>query len=256
MTTTVSRSGGRGGAGQAVAFLTVFGRGVVPTPASLAWFPVVGAAIGTSLGVAWWGLEQVFPAAVAAVVVVAADLVMTGMLHFDGLCDSADGLLPHLSRKRRLEVMREPQVGAFGILTAVVVLVARLVALSTIAPVSWWKAALLLGAVWAVSRSVMVMATARMRYVRAEGIAAAFLSENATVGLAVGCALGAIALAAAALIAWWPVAGIPVLAAALAGAGAVLLLADRRLGGYTGDVLGAAGVIGETLALLVAAARW
>ncbi|MGO9560606.1 MAG: adenosylcobinamide-GDP ribazoletransferase [Acidimicrobiales bacterium] len=239
-----------------MAFLTVFGRGAVPTPASLSWFPVVGAAIGTTLGVAWWGLEQVFPAAIAAVVVVAADLAITGMLHFDGLCDSADGLLPHLSTERRLEVMREPQVGAFGILAAVVVLVARVVALGTIAPISWWKAALLLGAIWAVSRSVMVMATARLRYVRSGGIAAVFLSDDAKIGPAASCALGAVAVAGAALVAWWPVAGIPVLTAALAGSGAVFLLAERRLGGYTGDVLGAAGVVGETLALLVAAARW
>jgi adenosylcobinamide-GDP ribazoletransferase len=256
VTTTISRSGVRGGAGQAVAFLTVFGRGAVPTPASLAWFPLVGAAIGSVLGLVWWGLSQVFPPGVAAVIVVAADVGVTGMLHFDGLLDAADGLLPHLSPERRLEVMSEPGVGAFAVVIALVVVIARVVALSSISPVSWWKAVLLLGALWVVSRSAMVVATARMRYVREGGIAAAFLSGEAKAGPALGTALFGIGAAGAALVAWHVVAGLPVVAAALVGASAVLLLAQRRLGGYTGDVLGAAGVIGETLGLLVAAAKW
>jgi adenosylcobinamide-GDP ribazoletransferase len=63
-------------------------------------------------------------------------------------------------------------------------------------------------------------------------------------------------VAAVALV-WWHAAAAPaILGAELAGAGLVLWLAHRRLGGYTGDVLGAAGLLGETLALLLASAKW
>lgn len=246
------------GAEQALAFLTVFGRGVSPTAASLAWFPLIGAGIGVALGLVWWGLLQVFPAIVAAIVVVGADVAVTGMLHFDGLLDTADGLLPHLPVERRLAVMSEPTAGAFAVVTGCTVVVARVAVFSAVSPVSWWKAVLLVGGLWMLSRSVMVIAASRMRYVRSRGIATAFLqtSGRAVPGVASLAAAGGIIAAGVALVCWYPVAGIPVLAAALVAAGAVLLLAQRRLGGFTGDVLGAAAVIGETVGLLVASARW
>jgi adenosylcobinamide-GDP ribazoletransferase len=67
--------------------------------------------------------------------------------------------------------------------------------------------------------------------------------------------VGAAALAAAALAGGWP-AGPAAAVALVCGAGGVVALARRRLGGFTGDVLGAAGVVGQTCALVVAAARW
>src|SRR3954469_8033716 len=100
------------GARQALSFLTPIGGAATPSPRALPWFPVVGAAIGAALGGVWWlaagvwpaaaapptgaalggvwGLAaEVGPAAVAAAVVVAADLALTGLLHLDGLADSA-----------------------------------------------------------------------------------------------------------------------------------------------------------------------
>jgi len=232
----------------AVSFLTVLGRGGRPRPSTLRWFPVVGAGLGLLLGAVWWGASRVWPPAVAAAVVVAADLALTGLLHLDGLADSADGLLPHLSQQRRLEVMRTPDVGAFGMGASAATLLARWAALSVLAP-----APLLLGGLWCASRSAMAAVPGRLRYARGEeGLAAAFTGVAVPVGL-LGLALAAsLALATG----WRVVAGPASVAAAAAGFAAVVGLAVRRVGGFTGDVLGAAGLIAETVGLMVAAARW
>jgi adenosylcobinamide-GDP ribazoletransferase len=192
----------------------------------------------------------VFPPLVAGGIVVAADLALTGMLHADGLIDAADGLLPHLERARRLQVMTEPQVGAFGVAAAVGVLGLRLVALGSVVPGSALKGVLLLGAIWMASRSAMGLAMARLPYARDAGIATAFAGSRCLAPV-----LGLV-VAAGALVWWHAIAAPAVLGAELLGAGLVLWLAQRRLGGYTGDVLGAAGLLGETLALLLATAKW
>ena len=234
----------------AVGLLTVVGGAGEPGVATVRWFPVVGAALGGGLGASWWALGRAFPALVAGGIVVAADLAVTGLLHADGLIDAADGLLPHLERARRLQVMAEPQVGAFGVAVAVGVFGLRLAALGSVEPASALKGALLLGAIWMASRSIMAIAMSRLRYARDTGMASVYGGSRSIVP-AVGLA------ASAAALVWWHASAAPaVFGAELVGAGLVLWLAHRRLGGYTGDVLGAAGLVGETLALLLAAAKW
>src|SRR4051812_18747118 len=97
----------------ALGLLTTFGRrGGALSSRSLLWFPVIGAGLGAIVGGAWWVADQAWSPLAAAVIVVIVDLAVTGMLHLDGLADSADGLLPHATRERRLEIMRTPDVGA------------------------------------------------------------------------------------------------------------------------------------------------
>jgi adenosylcobinamide-GDP ribazoletransferase len=192
---------------------------------------------------------------VAAVIVVVADLALTGLLHLDGLADSADGLLPHLTRERRLAVMAEPTIGAFGTGVVALVLLARWAVFATVRPTAW--SILLVGALWCTSRTSMAATVERLPYARPDdgpdaGLAAAFLGSRLP-AWAAGAAVG-VAVAAASL--WELPAGPVSVAATLVGFGAVLALADRRLGGFTGDVLGAAGMVGETVGLVVAAARW
>ena len=236
---------------RALAFLTPLGGPATPSPAALAWFPAVGAALGLALGGVWWAAAEIWPAAVAAAVVVLADLALTGMLHLDGLVDTADGLLPPLDRERRLEVMADPRAGAFGVGAAGAVLLVRWVALTALSP-----RALLLGGLWCASRSAMALITVTVPYARPSGLAAAFVTGGqrrrpTEVALVAGVA-GAVVLGA--LGRGW--GGAAAVVAVGAGATAVVALAGRRLGGFTGDVLGAAGMVGETAGLLVAAARW
>ena len=233
---------------RALAFLTPLGGAATPDPSALAWFPVVGAALGLTLGGVWWLAERLWAAPVAAAVVVVADLALTGMLHFDGLIDSADGLLPPLAdRARRLDVMADPAAGAFGVGAAGSVLLLRWAALAALRP-----SAALLAALWCGSRLAMAVTTQAVPYARASegGLASAFLQGAGrrrvpVVGVLLLAGLIAVGRGDAAI-------GIAVLAVSAAG---VVALATRRIGGFTGDVLGAAGVVGETLGLLAAAAH-
>lgn len=228
---------------RALSFLTPMGGAATPSPAALAWFPVVGALLGLVLGGVWWVADRLWAAPVAAALVVAADLALTGMLHFDGLVDAADGLLPHLDRSRRLEVMADPAAGAFGVGVAVVVLLLRWASLATLAP-----SPLLLAALWCGSRLAMAVIAGTVPYARPGGLAGAFLGGRRRQ------VAGALLLAVLTVAAGGDgVAGVVALAVAAA---AVVALAVRRLGGFTGDVLGAAGILGETAGLLAAAARW
>ncbi len=238
------------GAASALAFLTVLGAARPPTRNAFVWFPVVGAAIGGVLGLLWWGAAHLWPPAVAAGVVVVGDVLVTGMLHFDGLVDSADGLLAPMDRERRLQVMREPTVGAFGVVVAVVVVLVRWAALAALHP-----SVLVLCGLWALARGVMAVVAGTVPPARADSLAASFVDRGHR-GTPWVAGVGALVIAGACLLGWQRVAGGAVLGAALVTAAAVVALARRRLGGYTGDVLGAAGVLVETVGLLVAAARW
>ncbi|MEM9713403.1 MAG: adenosylcobinamide-GDP ribazoletransferase [Actinomycetota bacterium] len=223
----------------ALSFLTVLGTGAPPDARTFRWFPVVGALLGGALGALWWGLDEVTTPAVAAALVVAADLAITGALHADGLADTADGVLPHLERERRLEVMRAPDIGAFALAVVPTVLLLRWTALSS-QPVE----PLALVGLWALSRTIAAVVPALVPYARADGLATPFLA-----GARPWVVLGAVP-AVVALVVVDPITGL--MASALAAVVAVTLvgLARRRLGGFTGDVLGATIILAETAGLL------
>jgi adenosylcobinamide-GDP ribazoletransferase len=232
----------------ALGFLTVLGRAQRPTSATLRWFPVAGLLIGAAVGCLWWLTGQAWSAGVAAALAVLADLVLTGMLHLDGLADSADGLLPHLPRERRLLVMGEPGVGAFAVVAIAAVLLLRWSALASHAP-----DVLLVAALWCASRSLMAASVGSLPYARAEGgLVTTF--EGQGDGWALGLLGGAGALVVA--VAADGFGGAVAVVAAIAAGVGVLAFGRRQLGGYTGDVLGAAGVVAETVGLVVAAAHW
>lgn len=239
----------------ALAFLTIVGRGRPPAPRQQYWFPIVGAAIGATVGLVWWGASQWWSAPIAAALAVAADLAITGLLHVDGLADSADGLLPHLDRQRRLDVMSAPDVGAFALAVVAAVLLLRFAALAGLGLDGARTVAAVAG-LWALSRGVMVVAMNTMPYARGEGgLAQAFRGPTAPGRTVVLAFLGIGLAETGAVLARGAIAGsVGIVAAVAAGAG-VLALAHRRLGGYTGDVLGAAGVITEVVGLLALAAR-
>lgn len=231
----------------AVAFLTPVGGAARPSSDAVFWFPHVGALLGLALGAVWVLAAEVLLPLPAAAVVVAADLALTGMLHADGLADTADGLLPHLDGpERRLAVMAAPDVGAFGVAVVVMTLLLRVSALAVLAPTFLLPAAL-----WCASRTAMGITLTAVPYARPEGgLASAFRGSSrlavAAPGIVLACLLGA---------GWRPAHGLLAVAAAFAAAAAVVAIARRRVGGFTGDVLGAAGVVAETVGLLVAAGR-
>jgi adenosylcobinamide-GDP ribazoletransferase len=230
----------------AFGFLTVVGGATPRDDRAPAWFGVVGALVGLAVGGAWWVAGEMWPALLAAVIAVAVDAVLTGFLHLDGLADSADGLLPPVARARRLAIMAAPDVGAFGAAALVVVLVTRVAALAALTP-----NVLLVAGLWAASRAGMGVTMGLVPYARDDGMASGFAGRSAAPSGVT--AVVALAVVAVTLGGW---AGPATALAAAGGFAAVVTLAVRRVGGYTGDVLGAAGVVAETVGLLVAAARW
>lgn len=232
----------------ALGFLTVLGGATRPDGRGPGWFGAVGALVGLAVGGVWWGADRIWTPVLAATVAVATDAALTGMLHLDGLADTADGLLPPVDRSRRRAIMATPDVGAFGLVAVVLVLLARVGALAEAAPDP-----LLLAGLWALVRAGMALAIAALPYAGA-GSARAFTPAGAAPSLAAGAS--AVLAGALVVAAVGGAAGVATAGGAAAGFGAVVALGVRRLGGYSGDVLGAAGVIGETTGLIVAAAQW
>jgi len=238
----------------AAAFLTRLPVAPVPPDAdearrALRAYPVVGAGVGLTAGAALAAaLGLGLPPAAAAVVAVAAQIVLTGALHEDGLADVADGLGP-ADRARRLDVMRDSRTGTFGVLALVLGTGARIAAVAALAEAGAGLAAGALVAAGAASRSVFPVLLRRLPAARDDGL-----------GRSVGRPDGGVATTALALggaIAWLSggvFAAPAALAAAAAATAGFALLARRAFGGQTGDVLGAAQQIAETTVLLALAA--
>lgn len=240
----------------ALSFLTPFGRAVEPRAADVRWFPVVGLGVGLALDGLWWGGGELGVPVLAAALVVAADLALTGMLHLDGLADTADAVLPaHLPEERRLAIMKEPSVGAFGVGAVGAALLLRFAALASMAP-----HLPLLAAVWVASRGWMVHVLRRPAFARRSSLGAAFagspaapaiawLSWAATAALTLVAVGGRVSLGAVEVA----LLCLPLLLGAGAAAG-VVRVSESRLGTVTGDVIGASAVVLETVALVALAA--
>jgi adenosylcobinamide-GDP ribazoletransferase len=226
---------------EAAAFLTRLPlRGGPLTGRAAPWFPVVGAALGAVVGGAAIGLAELMTPLLAGTLAVALELALTGALHVDGLADSADGLGGR-DREHALAIMRDHALGAYGACALVLDLLAKAIALSVLAVRG---DVLPVVAAFAVSRAAPLALAAALPYARAGPGAGRLLDGLRPLHAAAGIALGA-AIAAAV-----PAA----LAAAVVMTAAVWWLARRRLGGVTGDVMGAAVELSATAALMVAAA--
>ncbi len=236
----------------ALSFLTripVDGPEDVPLARAATVFPLIGAGVGLASGLAyvvahWIGLEFWLSAVFAVLVL----MVATGALHEDGLADVADGLGVHGERERRLEVMRDSRIGAFGVIALVLSLTARIGALALIAKPGLVLLALI-GA-GALSRSLIVVAMRMMPPAREDGLGAGAGTPDfaeTIVALIIG-----VAFTIAMLFPWAWILGL--LYAGVA-AGLMALIARRAFGGQTGDVLGAIQVIAEigVLAAVVSA---
>jgi len=218
--------------------------------AGSAWaFPLVGAGIGLVSALIFLLAQLIelgdWPAAILSI---AAALALTGALHEDGLADTADGFFGGHDRDARLAIMRDSRHGTFGVLAVVVSVLLRAAALATIGDVIHAVPALI--AAHAVSRATLPAMMWRLPPASAEGVGAA-AGTPAGSGVAVAAATG-VAIALAAL---GPVRGL--IALGLVGVTVLTLagVARRRIGGYTGDVLGAFQQLGEIVMLLAASAR-
>lgn len=216
---------------------------------SLLWFPVVGALIGAAGAGAWVGLERALPAMPATVLVLALLVLASGGLHLDGLSDAADGLLSSRPREAALEIMRSGRAGPMGVFAIAAVLGLKFTAISFTYQLdehAVWRVFLLMPVA---GRAALLLSMAVLPYARpAGGLGSPFYAGPRKAAAAWG--LGFLA-AAGGLVAGW--AG---LVAAGAAAAVTLLFAVwvwLRLGGATGDTLGAACELAEAAAALALA---
>jgi adenosylcobinamide-GDP ribazoletransferase len=215
------------------------------------YFPAVGALVG-GVGAAIFPLAALaLPMIVAALLAIAVTTVMTGALHEDGLADSFDGLAAGSNRERALAIMRDSWIGAYGVLALVLVLALRA---GTLAAMPAGIAAPVLVAGAAVSRLSCVVAIATGRYARVDGAGSFTTHGLSSAGLTVALATGVLCLAGLAVVAG---AGIALAAGAAAVAGHLLArgIFEPRLGGYTGDTLGALQQVTE-VAIYLAVLAW
>lgn len=216
--------------------------------ASAPFFPLTGAGLGLVAGLVFAAAAGIgLPPPIAAALAIGALALLTGALHEDGLADVADGLGGGATAGARLAIMRDPRLGSFGVLALVLTLLLRVACLAALAEPFLVLAALL--AAGALSRAPLPVMMAVLPAARLDGLAA-------TAGRpASGRAVAAVAFAAVlAGLALGPIAGGVALLAAGAAAGSIGALALRRIGGITGDVLGAAQQVAEVAVLLVAVA--
>ncbi len=210
-------------------------------------FPLIGALLGIAAGFAFAIVTGVgLPALVAGVIAVALLALMTGALHEDGLADMADGFGGGQTIEKKLAIMRDSRIGAYGVMALVMVLAAKVGAVADLHDIGVVMSGLICAA--AASRAAMPAMMRWLPVARADGPGAAAgrpSSEHVWTGIVIAAILSVL------LLTW---SGLVALLIAALGVFAVGLLARRQIGGHTGDVLGATQQISELLFLLALAA--
>ena len=215
---------------------------------SIALFPVAGLVIAIAPATVFYLASLLLPTTVAAGLAIAVGLLVTGALHEDGFADCADGLGATPDRKKALEIMRDSRIGTYGAIALLISVGLRWMALATMAPLSGVLALLI---AHSGSRSAITLAMRYSIYARPEG-----LGQQADGDLPSGGFETAILLAAAiAFVMGW-FAGIMALVAGFAFAWLYLKYLEHRLGGFTGDGLGAMQQIAEITILIALAGFW
>ena len=236
----------------ALQFLTVLPPVVrrAPTVADLgtadAFFPAVGLLLGLGLAGADLALSGLVASTVRDVLLVALLAGATGALHLDGFVDTFDGLFAPGDPARRLEIMRDPRAGSFGVAALTLVLLLKWSAMSVLVPPLRLPGLLLAPTL---ARYAMVVTAAAFPYARPEGLGAGY--HRAARGLPLVVA-GATAATASTLL--FGVAGLALMAVATGLALTIGWWALRRIGGVTGDVYGAVCELTEAVMLLALSA--
>src|SRR5215216_4957110 len=203
------------------------------------WYPLVGLVIGALTWLAWKGAIFVFSPLIAGVITLAVWILLTGGLHLDGLADCCDSLFASVTPERRLEIMKDPHVGAFGVIGLILILFLKAAALASLTSISSFGILLAASlARWCILPAGL-LPLARPSGMGADfalGFRRSFILWSVLIPLALAILLGRRGILSS-----------------VAGLGATLLvlwLAKSRIGGVTGDVFGMVVEIVETVVLL------
>ncbi|TMK20414.1 MAG: adenosylcobinamide-GDP ribazoletransferase [Actinobacteria bacterium] len=213
------------------------------TEKAIPWLPVVGALVGAGVALIYIALRDATTPLAAAAVAIGAGALVTGGFHEDGLADTADAFGADVSRERRLAILKDPHHGTFGVLALVVSVAARIAGVSAL---DRWGALAALPAAHALSRAASALQLWLLPAATPTGLGATY---SKPVGRRSGLAAGGFGVVAGvALLGGW---SIPAAAIAILVASAMGWLSLRKIGGITGDVLGATQQLVELGVLLL-----
>jgi adenosylcobinamide-GDP ribazoletransferase len=209
------------------------------------YFPLVGIGVGAFGGGVYWIARHAWPTAIAVLLCMVATILLTGAFHEDAISDFCDGFGGGTSREQILAIMKDSRVGSYGAIGVVLILLSRYVLLSSVPPMQFFA---VLMAANAFSRLNAVFLIFSLDYVRLDAD-----SKSKPIGEK----HGRFTLAFAVAFGLAPLFFLPLLAA-LCIVPALLVAwlifrkyVQQRLGGYTGDVLGAFQQISELLFYLL-----
>ncbi|KAA5610648.1 adenosylcobinamide-GDP ribazoletransferase [Rhodovastum atsumiense] len=212
-----------------------------------AYWPLVGAAVGAAVAGVWAVSATLFPPGVAVGLALAAGLLLTGALHEDGFADVCDGFGGGTTRDRVLEIMRDSRIGAFGAIGLVMLLGLKWQAMAALPPALLPAAVI---AAHALSRGAAVAMMVVLPYARTDASRARPIVGHPgarLIGVAITALMPLLLLPPPARL-----AGLVVVAGIW---GLCFLWFRHRLGGYTGDCLGALQQLGEIGMLLAVLAQ-
>lgn len=215
---------------------------------SARYFPLVGVLIGVITGGVFLVASLGLPAFVAAGLAVVAGLLLTGALHEDGLSDCCDGIGGGATREKMLEIMRDSRIGTYGASALICSIGIRCIALSEMDAVQGLTA---LVVAHSLSRAMIPLVLVSGTYARSRGLASS-VADGVT---RFEASLSTVIAIAVAFIAG-PAAGLAAFAAAVLAGGMMLAILVRKIGGYTGDGLGAIQQLAEIAILVTLVGVW
>ena len=211
------------------------------------WFPIVGIVVGAIVGGVAWGISNLTTPLVGAAVAVLFGVLITGAFHEDGLADVADAFVGGWSTEDRLRILKDPLHGSYGVAAMCGSIVLRVCALSAITPQQMFTAAIAAHCLARAGALALMLTTSLARH---DGLGSDYVSSLRT-SRAIS-SLGVSLLIVIALTGIWSVA---VVGATIVGAATIRWWSKKKIGGITGDVLGAAEQLSEALILVALSAR-
>lgn len=209
-----------------------------------AYFPLVGLLIGLALSEINLGLFILnFPSLTASIILIVSLIGLTGGMHLDGLSDSADAFLSGKPKEEMLSIMRDPHIGVMGVLSIICIILLKISLLDSV-PIAAKASALLLMCV--LSRWSAVLAMFAFPYARQNGKAGIFIR-----GMSLKIFLAALVSVFIFSLLIWQFKGLIALTIV---SGCVYLagrFTSRKIGGITGDTLGATIELTEVFTLLI-----
>ena len=211
---------------------------------SVKFFPVVGLIIGVIIAGCSWLLGLVVPQMVVAAMAVILLAVITRGLHLDGLADTADGFWSVSDRQRTLEIMKDSYIGAMGVIAIACILLLKFACLSAMGSDVIWRGIFLMVLI---SRCMMTLPISLLPYARKEGGLGKLFYETRSAFSALWAILFVLA-------AGWFIAGLAGIAAVVASVLVTMVFGyycKWKIGGVTGDTIGATCEITEVVTALV-----